>query len=160
MESDSHPNPYQPPRSAIEHVPVLVKKPVYSPAQAAFGTFLGGPLAGLYFLKSNYDAMKDGRGSKLTSVWGAVSLLAFVLLAPFTPERIPKFIFPLAMSWVIRLLVEKGQFSKEHIQSSAEYCFQSNWKVVGLSLVGTLILGAAVVGTILLYDSAGILPDA
>ena len=163
MELDNDQNPYSPPQSKVDETPILAEEHtyrVYSPTQGSFGTFLGGPLPGIYFLKSNYEAMGDSEHSRSTLIWGALIFVVFVLLAPFTPERAPKYVVPLVMAWTIRILIEKKQLSKAQIATSDRYRFHSNWKVFGFSLLGALITGVLVVGMLFLYFSLGILPNA
>jgi len=140
-------NPYAPPKSETAFVPekVGVQK-VYSPTQGWAGTFLGGPLVGTYFLRTNFVAIGNPRRSRQATVWG-IALSAIILLAlPFLPERTPGYILPIAYSMTVRLIIERTQFTKNQIASSDKLAFHSNWRVLGVGLLGLvvfLILGVA-----------------
>lgn len=152
------PNPYAPPTANVVEVPRR-KTPVYSPVQAAVGTFLGGPLPGAYCLMANYAAMGDARRERAVGLWGGLGTLLLVALVPFLPERMPRFVLPLAMAWAARLLVEKGQFSKAQIAASETHIFHSNWRVVGISLLGMATFLILVFLVISLYFMWGFIPE-
>lgn len=153
-------NPYASPQARLEDAPGTARRPVYSPTQGAVGTFLGGPLPAVYFLCSNDAALDRPRRMRATLAWGLTVSLAFLLLFPFIPDRVPRFLFPLAMAWAARILIEKGQFSKEAIATSERFRFQSYWRVVGVSLLGALVFLALAFAVITLYFLWGWLPEA
>ena len=153
-------NPYASPQARLEDAPSAARRAVYSPTQGAVGTFLGGPLPAVYFLCVNYAALEQPRRVRAALAWGLAASLAFLLLFPFIPERVPRFLFPLAMSWAARLLIEKGQFSKEAIAASGRFRFQSNWRVAGVSLLGMLVFLALAFAVITLYFLWGWIPEA
>ncbi len=155
-----HPNPYASPQARLEEAPSAARRAVYSPTQGAVGTFLGGPLAAVRYLSVNYAALEQPQRVRATLAWGLAISLAFLLLFPFIPDRVPRLLFPLVMSWAARLLIEKGQFSKEAIATSDRFRFQSNWRVAGVSLLGTLVFLALAFAVITLYFMWGWIPEA
>jgi hypothetical protein len=79
--------------------------------------------------------------------WGVLFNIVLIAVMPFLPERFPNYVLPLAYSWAARGIAASKQITKETIASSPEFSFQSNWRVVGLSVVfllGTLALWLAI----------------
>ena len=156
-------NPYTPPFSDLADlsaIPGSQQRSVYSPVQGALASFLGGPFVGTYFIAMNFKALDKPTKMRRSIIWGLLFSAVLVFGSPFLPVRTPKFIIPLAYSWVVRLVIEKSQFSKEQINSSGTLKFESNWKVFGLSLLSLLVFLFSVVGLILLYSALGLIPDA
>ena len=138
-------NPYAPPKSAIVQAPEnemtdIVK--VYSPVQGGLGTFLGGPLAGAYFIRANFQAMGDARRAGLAAIWGIAICAVFILVVPFLPAKLIRSFVPILNVLGVKYLIEKMQFTKDQIASSGQFTFHSNWRVVGIALLGFLVLGA------------------
>ncbi len=101
--------------------------------------------------------MNEPKLARAVLLWGSSASLVVLLLFPFLPERFPRFLFPLALAWVVRLLIERKQFSKERIARSNGFRFHSNGRVVGVSLLGALIYLLLAVGVITLYFMLGFL---
>jgi hypothetical protein len=108
---------------------------VYSPNQAALGTFLGGPFASLYFLKTNFEVLGSENSKKNTIALGGIIIFSMLLIFPFLPDNFPNMVIPLLTLIITRVLVEKLQFTKEDIELSEGLKYQSNWKVLGTSIV-------------------------
>lgn len=151
-------NPYAPPTSDVVDVP-LQKIPVYSPIQASVGTFLGGPLPGVYFLMANHAARGEAAQARVVALWGGLGSLLLAGAVPFLTEQLPRFVLPLAMAWAARLLVEKRQFSKAEIAASGRYTFHSNWRVVAVSLLGVVVFLLLVFIVITLSFMWGLIPE-
>jgi hypothetical protein len=121
-------------------------KRVYSPTQAAMGAFLGGPLASIILLRYNYRALGNTAGENAVLRYGVVALIALLCVLPFLPDKFPNMLIPLATIIATRSLVEKHQFTKQAIQASDEFSFQSNWRVfwIGIaSLIAFCLIGIA-----------------
>jgi hypothetical protein len=116
---------------------------IYSPNQVAFGSFVGGPLAAMFVLWSNFRALGNDLGARQTLIWGALFVLLLLIVLSFLPDRFPgQMGIPVAYTVAARSFAEKYQLSKSAIQESEQYAFQSNWNVFGISLatmVGSLI---------------------
>lgn len=132
-------------------------KQVYSPVQIGIGTYLGGPFAAMYFLKSNFDALEKHDYSKMTIQIGAlVSVLLFLIL-PFLPESFPNNVIPIAYLIPVLLVVKKHQLTKEDISESEEYDFQSSWKAFGLSVLSLLAFFVMAMAVLFSFDSLGLI---
>jgi hypothetical protein len=113
---------------------------LYSPAQVYVSAFLGGPLAMIFVLKKNFDALGSKAGSQKTIIWGAIFIalyfLAGTLVLLFTTSSTgpSNYLLPIAYSFAARQIAEKYQMSKQAILDSQQYEFRSNWNVFGISV--------------------------
>jgi hypothetical protein len=111
-------------------------KKVYSPNQIAIGTYIGGPLAAMYYLKTNFDLLnKLDLSGKVLAIGGIVTLLLLLAL-PFIPESLPNQIIPLMYLIPVVMIVKSHQLTKQEIIDSESYEFQSSWKSFGISILG------------------------
>lgn len=108
---------------------------IYSPKQVSAGSFLGGPIAAVYFLRRNFQALGNPDAARRTLWWGIVFNIAVAAVIPFLPDRFPNYVLPLAYSWAAYGIAASKQLSKETIASSPEFSFESNWRVVGIAIV-------------------------
>ncbi len=134
------------------------KRKVYSPTQAAIGTFIGGPLASLIFIKQNYKALKNHEAERKTLLIGGLSCLVVLAALPFLPEKFPNMVIPIITIAITRAWVEQKQFTKAAIEASEELDFHSNWNVAGISLTCLAISFAAVFIMLVLADALGKFP--
>lgn len=136
------------------------KQRVYSPAQAATGAFLGGPLASVLCLHQNFRALANKGGERMTRVYGSAVLLLFLGILPFLPEKFPNMAIPLATVISTRMLVEKYQVTKQAVVESDLLQFHSNWRVFGLGMACLLVTFALLLAVIIGLDAMGVdLPD-
>ena len=130
--------------------------------QIGVGTFLGGPIAAIYFLKMNFDALKEEELSKITLQVGAAIILAIIGIIIFfnSPENDqginPTMIISLYTLFSIIISIQY-QMKKDEITKSAKYNFQSNWKVIGIGIVGNIFSFLAVFIPLFLLQSVGII---
>jgi hypothetical protein len=111
------------------------KTKVFSPKQVFFGSFLGGPVTPVYYLRQNFLALNKLEDARLTLLWGVVLNLAILAPLPFLPERFPNYVIPLAYCWLARSIAESRQLNKAAIANSTQFEFASNWRVAGIALV-------------------------
>jgi hypothetical protein len=107
---------------------------IYSPGQAGMSAFVGGPLAMIYVLKKNFDALGNPAASKKVLLWGLLFTVLLLLVLPFLPEKFPSYILPIIYVVAARQIAEGYQMSKKAIQGSEQFGFESNWKVLGISI--------------------------
>jgi hypothetical protein len=130
---------------------------LYSLTQIALGTYLGGPLAAIYFLKGNFDVLgKEGMSKKTLQIGLAVSLILIIIL-PFLPEATPNTIIPMLYLIPVIMIVKKHQISKDVIIGSDEYDFQSSWKVFGMSIAWMIAFLLITILFMGILESAGII---
>ena len=126
----------------------VARIPVFSPIQVSVGTFLGGPLAGIYALHANFKALGKSDEARNTILLGALFTLGLLILLPFLPHRFPNYVIPIAYTLAARGIADGFQMKKEAIAVSDQYGFESNWKVVAISIVGLLLFLCFVVAAV------------
>jgi hypothetical protein len=142
-------NPYATPKSNISD-PSGSPIKLYSPAQAACGALLGGPVGLIHFLYANFNALGNDRLKKKTLVFGAVFILLLLLTLHILPEEIPSAPFTIAYVLAAKYIAERYQVTKQGIMDSPQYDFHSNGRVWGigfLCLIGSVLIigGLAVI---------------
>jgi hypothetical protein len=112
---------------------------VYSPGQVAVGSFIGGPIAAIYVIKKNFDALGNKADASKTVLWGAVFVVFLLVLLPFLPDNFPNAALPVAYTLAAWRVAEKYQISRKALLEDSPYERHSNWNVFGIS-VGFLVL--------------------
>jgi len=130
---------------------------MYSPVQVGVGTFLGGPIAAIYFLKTNFDTLGKATLSKKTLQIGVMLTFVLILAMPFIPDSVPNNIIPIMYLIPVIMTVKNHQLTKEQILNSDEYSFQSNWKVVGHMIGWMLLFFVISMAFIMALDTMGII---
>ena len=134
-----------------------MKKKMYSPMQITMGTILGGPLAAMYFLKSNFDALLKFDESKRTIIISILVSIALIAVIPFLPKKFPNTIIPILYLTPALWINKKHQLTKESILKSEEYGLQSNWKVLWLSILWLLAFFIPALVILFILNSIGII---
>ena len=117
---------------------------LYTPLQIRAGSFLGGPIASVYFLRENFRVLGKVPEAKTTLAWGIPFVICLWALLPFLPTRFPNYVIPLAYSIAAGSIAEKWQLQKQAIVNPGKYQFQSSWRVFGLALL--FLLAFLIVG--------------
>jgi len=129
---------------------------LYSPRQAMMASFFGGPFAAVYVVRSNYRELKNATSFRAALRWGALLIVALLLILPFLPEKFPNTAIPLGYSLAVGQLVEKNQMTKEAISKSETYMFQSNWRVAGVAALSLLLFLAVSLVWMLALEQFGL----
>lgn len=108
---------------------------LYSPFQIALGSFFGGPIALVYFLWENFKTLGKLEAAKQTIIWGIVFNLFLLASLQLLPNTFPEIVIPFVYSLFAMQLVSSKQMSRDAIQESINYRFQSNWRVFIYGLV-------------------------
>ena len=108
---------------------------LYTPLQIRFRSFLGGPIAAIYYLKENFSVLGNSAEARKTVFWGVAIVVGMMISIPFLPDRFPHYVIPLAYAYAAGAVAEKWQLGKQAIVDSGKYQFQSNWRVCGLALL-------------------------
>ena len=109
-----------------------MKTLVYSPRQVAFSAFFGGPLAAVYVLSKNYQALGKKRHAKATIIAGGFLTIFLLGILPFLPEKFPHTLIPIAYVVSATQVAEQLQMSKQAITGSEQYGFRSNYNILGV----------------------------
>ncbi len=149
---DERPNPYSPPKSDTSQPAGKTPeaKRAFSPGQGGLGTFLGGPLAGTYYLRANFLAMGQPKRARQATVYGVLVSLGILALLPFLPEKTPNILVPLAYAITVRLLIERAQLTKQQILDAKDWIFHSNGRVALIAVIGFVVFAALAVAEVLL----------
>src|SRR6185503_8161228 len=117
-------NPYQPPRARNLRpdaaVPAAVTpdagEMLCSPAQLFVASLLGGPLAGAWLARANYNAIGQPDEGFVMVGWSVVALIPVVGIVILLPGLIPWIILPPAVGLGIRALAETkfGAIVRQH----------------------------------------------
>jgi hypothetical protein len=117
-------------------------KKVFSPAQGSIGAFLGGPVAGTYFVAMNSLALGNVKRARLATILGIVITAASLLWHFFLLDRPLGYSIRIAYLVAAWLVIGRTQFTKPQIVASATLTFHSNGRVADVVLLGTLIMFA------------------
>lgn len=138
-------NPYSPPTARVDDSAGSASAagtsgPLYSPRQLAIAAFLGSPLAAAWFAAANFKALAQPAQARLILYWG-VGLLAVVTIVSFLlPDGVPNSVLPIAYSMGVYYSA-KNRFEEAvrlHLASGGK--LGSWWRVVGVSLLVSLVL--------------------
>ena len=116
----------------------------YSPNQIYVGTFLGGPIAGIWYLARNFSAFGQDEAVRSTWLYGLLLTILFVEVGMFVPDEVPAVAFSAVYTGIVAFLLEKYQ--AKNLQAAAEnpqIQRESHWKVAGVvlvSLIAVLVL--------------------
>lgn len=133
-----------------------MKNKLYSPTQAALAAFLGGPFTAIYVVQKNFQEMGDKASQQSTMRWGAlltVALLATISFLPATSGTT----FGVGYAVAVRHIVIQRQLTKEQIERSELYEFESNWAVAGIAVLGVVSFLALVLPVAMLLAFFGII---
>jgi len=124
----------------------VVDPKLYTPLQVRFGSFLGGPIASVYFLRENFRVLGKVSEARTTLIWGSAFVICLWASVPFLPTHFPSYVVPLAYSYAAGSIAEKWQLQKQAIVDSGTYQVQSSWRVFGLALL--FVLAFLIVGVV------------
>lgn len=140
-------------------VPPVVR--FYDMNQISWGTFLGGPMAGCWFLSTNWRLLGEGGTAFRTLVTGIVGTMAMLVAIQFLPDNIPHFIIPAAYTAVLASVAKAHQKAKldEFLAKGGKA--YSSWRALFVSFLWLGITLVLFVALGLLLDAVfpGFLPD-
>ncbi len=114
---------------------------IYSPRQIQVATFLGGPFAAAYFLKTSFESINKQALASKSFILSLIGSVIIIGILPFLPEKMPNNVIPLLYLIPVVVLLKKHYFTKEEILESEDYQIESSWKVFGISLVSVVLYG-------------------
>ncbi|MBU2879465.1 MULTISPECIES: hypothetical protein [Aliiglaciecola] len=145
-------NPYSAPKSDMGQSLSTDSTSIFSPNQITLGAFIGGPLAAVYFLYQNFSALNQFDKAQQTLRWGLSLCLVFICLLPIIPENFPNTVIPIVYCIVARQIAEKHQCSKQQIIESDLFRFQSNWRVLVITVTALILLMVLVIPVIFAFE--------
>jgi hypothetical protein len=133
------------------------KVKVYSPRQVFLGTFLCGPLAGLWFIKCNFEALGRADLAARTIHWGSAISALILTLMPVLPTTFPPVLVPLVYSVLALFVAENYQVKSTALIDSDRYAAQSNWAVVRHGAIAFALLLAIAFAFIFCLTALGLI---
>ena len=130
---------------------------MYSPNQVLLSVFLGGPLGFLYLIYKNFESLNDESGKLKTILFGSATTYIITVSNLFNSGRVFASITVVLFIFVSIYVTNNFQMKKTAIESSIDFDFHSNFRVVFLSLLFMLISGALTVGPFLTMLSLGMI---
>jgi len=130
---------------------------IYSPRQVFLGTFLCGPLAGLWYIKCNFEALGRQDLSGKAIHWGSAISALIMVLMPVLPVDFPVFLMPLTYSFLAGYIAEIHQVNTTAIADSDRFAAHSNWTVAGNGAIAFAIVFVIAVGFIACLNSLGLI---
>jgi len=111
---------------------------LYSPRQIEIATFLASPSA-IYMLVKNYNILDQNEYSRNVKYIGPLVFVLYVFTALYIPYEVPTSILqgmPVFFVWAI---LQKYHMTKEEIIMLSPFNFQSNWKVILVSIPALIV---------------------
>ncbi|TNF04349.1 MAG: hypothetical protein EP323_06825 [Gammaproteobacteria bacterium] len=137
---------------------IVIKQPrLYTPLQIGLGSFFGGPVAMVYFLWQNFKTLDNQNGMQYCLAGGILFNVGLLLFMPMLPDHFPGVVIPFLYSLVALSVAATWQMRRDAIEHSVHYLFQSNWRVLLISVILLLVwLGGAYLLAVWL-DALGII---
>jgi hypothetical protein len=132
-------------------------KKLYTPLQAWAAAFVGGPLAAVYVIKSNYSELGWEDWARFALRCGYLFVGVLCVVVPFLPEWFPNVVIPVAYTIATWQIVEQHQLSKEAIRESEHFDFQLNSRVAAVCLVSLFLFFVIISVWMLFLDATGII---
>lgn len=111
----------------------------YSQNQIYIGTFLGGPIAAIWYMARNFSAFRQEEAVRVTWLYGILSTLVFLEVALFVPDEVPSVAFSAFYTGVTAFLLEKYQKSQlAELAADNMSRAESGWKVAGVAIVSMI----------------------
>ena len=121
----------------------MMTKKFYTIGWIAFGSYLGGPLAGAYMLSKNFENFGEVDDAENTMRIGIITTLLLFGLLPFIPTsimiHIPKHLIPVVYTAAIYAFTKRHQEKdiQAHLKNSGAK--HSGWDAFWVSLVSFVI---------------------
>lgn len=129
----------------------------YTPRQIFLGTFLCGPLAGLWFIKCNFEALGRPELAKRAVHWGAAASALILTLMPVLPANFPAIVMPLAYALIARYVAETFQVRTSAFDGSGKVQAHSNWSVARHGAIAFTVMLAIAFVFLLMLSSLGLI---
>lgn len=135
---EDSPSPYAPPKTDIQ-LPPRDRRRAFSAWQAGIGTFFGGPLAGVYFLRANLAAKGELGQASTATVVGLLATVAMQLGLPLLPEWVPSAVLPIVYAGIVYGTTKMLKLTRAQIDSSDDLARHSNVHVAAVAVAGLML---------------------
>ena len=128
---------------------------LYTPAQIATASLLGGPLPACWFVAQNAKRLlRPSQRSTWLAVGIGATLLLLILVLFVLPDSFPPYILPIAYTVALREVARRVQGEAISSHRAAGGAVGSWWAVVGLGVSGLALLLGLIFLVILLFPSS------
>lgn len=146
------------PRTTTTHQgKCMHKSQMYSPNQIAGGSFWGGPIAAVYFLRENFLVLGKTHEAQLTLIGGAAFIVILIGLLPFLPDKFPNMAIPLLYCLSAKQIASSWQLSKDAIANSDQFTFRSNWRIFGVGFAFMVLFLVIALAVMFVLDLIGVI---
>ena len=157
-------NPYAPPKSAVADVEAAsasapgfpVPGGLYTSGQHFVASFIGSPVAAALIAASNYRKLGRDREARNVILWGLVATAVILGIAFVLPAGFPNSVLPLAYSFGVRALAQARFGEAVGANRAAGGKSGSWWRLLGISVLALLILGAMIFGAAFALSYLGV----
>jgi hypothetical protein len=146
-------NPYTPPTAHVDDLAGSASAagasgPLYSPRQLAIAAFLGSPLAAAWFAAANFKALAQPIKARQTLYWGVGLLVVVTIVSFLLPDGVPNSVLPIAYSIGVYTAAKQRFEETVRLHLAAGGKLGSWWRVVGVSLLVSLVLVVVLVAVV------------
>ena len=157
-------NPYAPPKATVADVDTAsatapgfpVPGGLYTSGQHFVASFIGSPVAAALIAASNYRKLGRDRDARNVIVWGLVATAVLLGIAFVLPDGFPNSVLPLAYSFGARALAHTVFGDAVSANRAAGGKSGSWWRLVGMSVLALVVLGAMIFGAAFAFSYLGI----
>jgi len=132
-------------------------KIIYSPYQVFAGAFFGGPIAAVYLVWKNFEALGKESLARQTILWGSALVLAIVAILPALPENFSPYVLPAGFGGLALFIANQYQMKKQAIRESSEYGFASFWRVVAVVVLSLIAIFVLIIAYVLILWALGLM---
>ncbi len=118
-------------------------KRYYSTNQTRVGTFIGGPIAGIFFIYKNFLKLGKITESKYSLYYGIPICFGLFLLSPLITNGLLAILYPIAIAILAGYIVQETQISSYDDIHTDNFKYVPWWQVILISigiLVTTLLI--------------------
>jgi hypothetical protein len=158
-------NPYAPPKAAVADVDAAsaaapgfpVPGGLYTSGQHFVASFIGSPVAAALIAASNYRKLGRDRDARNVVLWGILATAVLLVVAFVLPAGFPNSVLPLAYSFGVRALAQAAFGDTVNANRSSGGKSGSWWRLIGLSVLALIILGAMIFGAAFVLSYFGVI---
>ncbi|SBS32604.1 hypothetical protein MSP8886_02490 [Marinomonas spartinae] len=132
-------------------------KKIYTAKQMMWGSFLGGPVAAIYFLTTGFDAIGRRDFAKRSLLIGIAAMFALIFLSPYIPDSVPSATFSILFAAPVAVLSKDYFLTKMQIEKSTEFYLQSTWKVFGIIILSVFLYVIISIVCFYFFESIGLI---
>ena len=136
--------------SPLDRPPVPLGK-LYSSAQIGVGTFFFGPIAAMFYLKHNFNALDRRNMAQKVVAGGMLYALLMAVVLYFLPEDFADVVISAVNLTVVMLIIQNKGMKKEELLA-AGHSIQGWGRTLAVGLAGLLLLIVIFLGVVLSID--------